>query len=204
MESCIRLVKRECVPGCESPWRLKMTYRLAFPRTLLIATAIIAFVVATGCESPRSPATGPSAPGTISANQNGAAWSSDESASRRGEIHLTKECSVYTGMAGSYCTITKSNLSEIAVGSREFALRDADLVGGTLNSDGVLYVRDGELALNHCAVNIFVTAGVMGSCTFSGGIGHLSGFRADVVVSVNKDNPNQADFDGTYSFSRRD
>jgi hypothetical protein len=171
-------------------------------RTLLIASAIIASVVA-ACESPRSPATGPSAPGTISANQNGAAWSSDESSSRRGALHLSKECPVYTFLAGSYCTITKSNLSEIAVGSREFALRDADLVGGTLNSDGVLYVRDGELALNHCAVN-FVTAGVMGSCTFSGGIGHLSGFHADVVVSVNKDNPNQADFDGTYSFSRRE
>jgi hypothetical protein len=175
------------------------------PRTLLIATAIIASVVATACESPRSPATGPSAPGTISANQNGAAWSSDESFSRRGKIHLTKECSVYTGMAGSYCTITKSNLSEIAVGTREFALRDADLVGGTLNSDGVLYVKDGELALNHCDIfNIFATTGVIGNCTFSGGIGHLSGFHAKVVVSVNKDDPTLADFDGTYSFSRRD
>ena len=67
------------------------------------------------------------------------------------------------------------------------------------------FVGDGELALNHCDIfNIFATEGVIGSCTFSGGIGHLSGFHAKVVVSVNKDDPNKADFDGTYSFRDRD
>ena len=32
---------------------------------------------------------------------------------------------MYTGMARSYCTITKSNLSEITVGTKEFALAPA-------------------------------------------------------------------------------
>jgi hypothetical protein len=44
----------------------------------------------------------------------------------------------YNGTAGSFCTITASNLSEIPIGTREFGLKDADLVAGTFNSDGVL------------------------------------------------------------------
>jgi hypothetical protein len=166
-------------------------------RTLLMATAIIASVVTAACSdntAPDQPLRAESSPGH-----------SLEHSRRSGTLHLTKECSVYTGLAGSYCTITKSNLNEITVGSREFALKDADLVAGTLNSDGILYVRDGELALSHCAIfDIFATKGVIGSCTFSGGIGHLSGFHAKVVVSVNEDDPNKADFDGTYSFSHDD
>jgi hypothetical protein len=59
-----------------------------------------------------------------------------------------------------------------------------------LNSDGVMYVSDGQLALNHCDIfDIFATKGVIGSCTFSDGIGRLSGFQAKVVVSADPDNP---------------
>jgi hypothetical protein len=62
----------------------------------------------------------------------------------------------------------------------------------------------GQLALNHCdIVNLFATAGVNGSCRFSGGIGNLTGFQARVVVSVNKDGPPKYDFDGTYTFSNK-
>jgi hypothetical protein len=93
-------------------------------RNLLIATSIIAAVVVTACDGPRSPS--PTAPGTISANQSGVASSSDGSSSRSGALHLAKECSVYFGVAGQYCTITRSNLKEITAGTREFALKDAD------------------------------------------------------------------------------
>jgi hypothetical protein len=162
-------------------------------RKLLMATAIVAAAVITACSDTAAP------------NQRAADGSPSASSRKSGALHLTKECSEYTALAGSFCTITKSNLKEITVGTREFALKDADLVAGTLNSDGLLYVRDGEIALNHCDIsNIFATKGVIGSCTFSGGIGHLSGFHAKVVVSVNKDDPNKADFDGTYSFSNKD
>jgi hypothetical protein len=94
--------------------------------------------------------------------------------------------------------------SEIPIGTREFGLKDADLVAGTFHSDGVLFVKDGELALNHCDIfNLFATEGVNGSCRFSGGIGNLRGFQARVVVSVNKDGPPKYDFDGTYTFSNK-
>jgi hypothetical protein len=158
-----------------------------------MATAVVASAVLLACSDTTAP------------KQLAADGSPSESSRKSGAIHLTKECSAYTGMAGSFCTITKSNLSQITVGTREFALKDADLVAGTLNSDGLLFVRDGELALNHCDIfGLFATKGVIGSCTFSGGIGHLSGFHAKVVVSINADDPNKADFDGTYSFSRGD
>ena len=162
-------------------------------RKLLMTTAIIASVVTISCSDTAAP------------NQLAANGPAAKSSRKSGELHLTKECSQYTAAAGGFCTITESNLDEITVGTREFALKDADVVAGTLNSDGVIYVRDGELALNHCDIsNIFATEGVIGSCTFSGGIGHLSGFHANVVVSVNEDDPNKADFDGTYSFRDRD
>jgi hypothetical protein len=139
---------------------------------------------------------------TTAPNQLAADGRSSKSFRKSGELHLTKECGDYSALAGGFCTITQSNLKEITVGTREFALKDADLVAGTLNSDGLLYVKDGEIALNHCDIfGFFATEGVIGSCTFSGGAGHFSGFHAKVVVSVNKLNSNQADFDGTYSFS---
>ena len=194
MGSRVRRDKRECVT-----WRristlmeAQMVYRIAF--------SLLALAVAIGCggKDATSPVGNASVPGSATS-------SSGSDGVRGGTLHLTKECSQYTGMAGSFCTITVSNLNEIPVGTREFALKDADLVAGTLNSDGVLYARDGELALNHCDIfDFFATKGVIGSCTFSGGIGHLRGFHAKVVVSVNKNDPNKADFDGTYRFSTND
>jgi hypothetical protein len=40
------------------------------------------------------------------------------SSPRRGDLNGTKECSGYTGAAGSFCTITSSNLAAIEVGSK--------------------------------------------------------------------------------------
>ena len=37
---------------------------------------------------------------------------------RSGDLHLTKECSQYTGEAGSFCTITSSNIDEITAGTK--------------------------------------------------------------------------------------
>ena len=166
-----------------------MKYRIAFP--------MLALALASGCggKEASGPTDGITAPGSAASSRG------DDGA--RGAIHLTKECSQYDGTAGSFCTITASNLRAIPIGTREFALKDADLGAGTLNSDGLLYVKDGEIALNHCDIfDIFATKGVIGSCVFSGGRGHFSGFHARVVVSVNKDDPNKADFDGTYSFDK--
>jgi hypothetical protein len=39
---------------------------------------------------------------------------------RIGVLHVTKNCSAFTGTPGSFCTITSSNLAEIKVGSQVF------------------------------------------------------------------------------------
>ena len=35
--------------------------------------------------------------------------------SRNGKLHVTKECSEFTGLADSFCTITSSNVPAITV-----------------------------------------------------------------------------------------
>src|SRR5947207_2011777 len=57
---------------------------------------------------------------------------------RSGALHVTKECSAYTALAGSFCTITSSNVKEIEVGSRIVYAKAADVVAGSLESDVVL------------------------------------------------------------------
>src|SRR5438105_2958271 len=44
--------------------------------------------------------------------------SSSESSTRGGPLHITKDCSENTGLAGSFCTITSSNVKEIEPGTR--------------------------------------------------------------------------------------
>jgi hypothetical protein len=53
-------------------------------------------------------------------------------------------------------------------------------------------------------VDIAATVGRIGSCVFTSGIGQLRGFHASVVVSIDKNDPNLADFDGPYSFGKDD
>jgi hypothetical protein len=135
---------------------------------------------------------------------------------RNGELHVTKNCSAYTNDAGSFCTITSSNLPEIEVGSK--VLYTQGLVGcdtgGTsypcpapvptpeggyiaVDSDAVLYVGTGNWAVGRCTLD---STGNFGLCTFSDGTGRLTGFQARVDVS-STDGVNY-EWKGTYSFNR--
>jgi hypothetical protein len=135
---------------------------------------------------------------------------------RSGELHVTKNCSAFTFDAGSFCTITSSNLPEIEVGSKILytqALVGCDNGGTTypcpaplvtpeggyisLDSNAVLYVGTGNWAVGRCTLD---STGNLGLCTFSDGIGPLSGFHARVHVS-SMDGVNYS-WNGTYSFSR--
>jgi hypothetical protein len=164
---------------------------------IFIGTAIIASVVITGCDGqPSSSPTAPSAPATIAANHSGAPASSW----RSGALQVTKECSAYTGLAGSFCTITSSNLKGIEVGSRVVYAKAA---GASLDSDVILDPPGpgNNTAFGHCALD-FATA--RGLCTFSGGTGKFTRFHATVAVSHlgEPGGPNWA-WDGTYSFGDR-
>jgi hypothetical protein len=116
-------------------------------------------------------------------------------ASPRGdELHVTKECSAYTGLAGSYCTFTSSSLGAIKVGSKIYYASAAG--AASLDSDVLIVVGHGTRATGHCALD-FATG--LGKCTFWKGTGQLAGFHASVAVSY-LGGPNWA-WDGTYRFS---
>jgi hypothetical protein len=119
---------------------------------------------------------------------------------RNGQLHVMKECSKFTGTAGSYCTITSSNVPEIKAGSTVYydqATVDPKAAEGgyiTLDSNVVLYAGAGDWAVGRCSLD----PTYHGLCTFSGGTGQFTGFHARVDVSPT----GGVDFswEGTYSF----
>ena len=100
------------------------------------------------------------------------------SSPRGGQLHMTKECSQYTGQADSFCTITSSNIAAITAGSRVVYLQAAGAT--SLDSDIVLVVGPGSYALGHVTLD-FATG--TGKVTFWGGIGRFESFHAKADVS---------------------
>jgi hypothetical protein len=113
---------------------------------------------------------------------------------RRGKLHVTKECSQYTGAAGDFCTITSSNLAAIPVGSKIFYDQQAGIPTGLVDSNVVLDAGNGNRAVGRCTLDLMTNLAL---CTFSDGTGTLRGFHARVDGSGT-----YADFhwDGTYGF----
>jgi hypothetical protein len=116
------------------------------------------------------------------------------SSERSRPLHVTKECSEYTGGAGSFCTITSSNLRRIPAGSRAYYDQAAGVPAGLLDSNVVLDAGKGNRALGRCTLDL--TTG-LGLCTFSDGTGNLAGFRARVEVDCTA----ECRWDGAYSFA---
>jgi hypothetical protein len=115
---------------------------------------------------------------------------------RRGELHVMKECSQYNGTAGSFCTITSSNVTEILIGSRVYYDQAAGIPTGLLDSNVVLDAGNGDRAVGRCTLDLSTYRGL---CTFSDGTGQFTGFQARVEVSYLG---TEFDFawDGTYRF----
>jgi hypothetical protein len=113
---------------------------------------------------------------------------------RSGVVHVTKECSEYTGQAGSFCTITVSNVKAIPAGAR---IVYASAAGATtLDTDIALVAGPGNVGYGHCTLDFLA---LPGRCTFSGGTGQFIHFHASVAVS-----PGAANiwyWEGAYSFS---
>jgi hypothetical protein len=121
------------------------------------------------------------------------------SSGRNRELRVTKECSKYTGAAGSFCTISSSNLAEIRVGSKVLYDQAAGVPTGLLDSNVVLDAGKGDRALGRCTLDLATGQGL---CTFSDGTGRLAGFHARIDVS-HLGGPNWA-WDGTYGFKDPD
>ena len=118
---------------------------------------------------------------------------------RSGPLHIKKDCTKYTRLAGGYCTIVESNFSGIPVGSVvHYTQALGILAPGWLDSNVVLDAGNGNKAVGRCTVDLnIVTPGV---CTFSDGTGNLAGFTARVDVSTQPVFPFDFFWDGTYQF----
>ena len=113
------------------------------------------------------------------------------------DLHVTKECSAYTHLAGGYCTITSSNLAAIPVGSK--VIYEQALVGTVLETDITLDPPGpGAVAFGHVHLDLVAKVGV---ATFTGGTGKLTGFNATVDVTPNTGVPFGWKWDGTYRFT---
>ena len=163
-----------------------MTYRFAFP--------VLALLVAGGCSG--RDASGPSASASVSASRNAGDDNDGGNSPRSGALHVTKECSQYTRLAGGFCTITSSNLKEIEVGTKVVY---TDASGPTVLNTDVTLDPPGpgnNKAFGHVVLDLVARHGVV---TISGGTGKFTWLEANVVVSY-LGGRNWA-WDGTYSFS---
>ena len=102
------------------------------------------------------------------------------SAPRGGILSVTKECSQYDFTAGSFCTITSSNLHAIPAGSKVVYTSAADFGAGVLDSDLVVYAHGANAAYGHVVLDLTTFTGTV---TFSGGTGQFKKFSGSVAVS---------------------
>lgn len=116
---------------------------------------------------------------------------------KKGDLHVTKECSAYTGQSGSFCTFTSSNLAAITAGSRIYYDQAFGSPAGMLDSNVLLSAGPGNWAVGRCTLDGGTGAGI---CTFSDGTGEFAGFQARIKVS-HTGGPNYT-WDGTYSFEK--
>jgi hypothetical protein len=111
-------------------------------------------------------------------------------------LRITKECSKYTGEAGSFCTISSSNVPRIPVGSVVTYDQAAGIPAGLLDSNIILDAGGGNRAIGRCTLDLSTGLGL---CTFSDGTGNLAGFHARAKVSPPSDGLNWY-WDGVYGF----
>jgi hypothetical protein len=148
-----------------------METRTAFHTARLVVTAIVSVVALISVASPAS-----------------------ASSPRSGPFTTTKECSQYTGLADSFCTITSSNLDAITPGSKVVYFQAA---GATvLDSDIAVVVGPGNRALGH----VFLPGNGPGVVTLSGGSGKFVHFHASVVVTTTDPLGIVWSWEGAYSF----
>jgi len=158
--------------------------------------SLMALLVAGACSgSDTAPPTGP-------ATRSSASAALSASSPRSGALHVVKNCSQNTGLAGAFCTITASNVMHLDSGSKVvYPTADGPLFG---DSDIIIYPPgpSNNVVFGHCYVD-FIT--FEGRCTLSGGTGKFKWLVADARVSYagGFDGFDWA-WDGTYSFSPRD
>ncbi len=119
------------------------------------------------------------------------------SSPRLGALHVTKECSQYNLGAGSFCTITSSNLTAIKPGSKVvYATAAGDPTPGVLDSDLVIDGPGSNTAMGHVVLDVRTLTGVV---TFSGGTGVFTHFHAGPLAVACPAFPD-CSWDGPFGF----
>ena len=115
-------------------------------------------------------------------------------AQQTGTLHVEKECSEYTGEAGSFCTIASSNFDAIPAGSKVVYSQAATAEGG-LDSDIVVETPGGDTVHGHVVLDGATQKGIV---KLEGGTGQFAQLAADLVVAP-LDQPSYS-WDGPYSY----
>jgi hypothetical protein len=162
-------------------------------KNVVIGCLGIGALAAVGCAEGRAVPTSPS----TSAGATSAATGGEFP--RSGDLHITKNCEDYKGVAGQFCTITSSNVKEIERGTRVVYL--SDLVYPLLNTDVVLDTPGpgNNKAFGHCTLNLVSN---LGQCVFTGGTGKFGHIQVDAKVT-HLSGDDWA-WNGTYTFNPRD
>jgi len=108
-------------------------------------------------------------------------------------LHATKDCSTFTGVAPSPCTIAASNVGAIPVGAKVWYTGPVLTNSYFLSSNVELDAGHGNSANGYC---IFEARTSTGMCTFWEGTGRLAGFHAIAHVTI--DAVGLFHWDGTY------
>lgn len=111
-----------------------------------------------------------------------------------GTLHVTKECSEYSGKAGAFCTITSSNFDAIPAGSK-IVYEDAPAADGGSDTDLVINTPNGDTAYGHVVLDGKTETGTV---TLKGGTGKLAKLTGDLKVAP-LEAPNYS-WDGPYSY----
>jgi len=119
---------------------------------------------------------------------------------RTGDLHIEKNCSGFDFSAGSFCTITDSNLKMIPIGSKVIYLEALGDGATVLDTDIVLDTGPGNKAFGHVDLDLLTGYGTV---TFFDGTGQFRHFHAASVDVVPRGFPIWA-WDGEYSFSPHD
>ena len=120
---------------------------------------------------------------------------------RSGTLQVNKECSHYDLGAGSFCTITSSNLSAVKPGSKVVYASAAGVpTPGVLDSDLVIEGPGHNSAFGHVVLDL---ATLTGEVTLSGGTGPFARFHAGPIAVACPDFP-ACTWEGPYRFGPDD
>jgi hypothetical protein len=135
-----------------------------------------------------------------------AAFATAGSASpRSGQLHVTKECSEFTGLPNGFCTITGSNLNAIGVGMH-VVYTDPTFVGNELISHLFIDGPGNNDANGNVALQVPVPGGIpdpndwTGHLVFTDGTGRFSGFHANIFVDC-RPSGSPCTWEGPYNFT---